>query len=184
MTDRPPCLHDGKPSLEQRIGLVGQQIPHALPGRPVRIVVVHAPRRTLEPFRPADYPRRRDAPCDRRCGCERRRCIVWRSRSMAGIVDSPYAFGVQKVDRRQGIALKFESVHVERDRLGPFAGVQDRNVVPGGAAAEVPPLGIRRRPSRSSTCRLRWWRSPRMWVRRHDQVCGLVQPSYIHYLST
>ena len=99
MTDGAPCLHDGEPPLEQRLGLVGQQVVHAFSGRPVRIVVVHAPGRTLEPFRPADFlvavtHRVIEDVDTRRTGASFRDLLHGR------VVDSPDAFLVQEVDRR------------------------------------------------------------------------------------
>ena len=51
MADRPPYLNDGKTALEQMLGLVRQQIAHALRPRPFGVIIVHALHRL------ADFPR-------------------------------------------------------------------------------------------------------------------------------
>src|SRR5690242_17593969 len=43
MPDRPPSLNDGEAPLQQFFGFVGQDVAHALRGRPFSVVVVHAP---------------------------------------------------------------------------------------------------------------------------------------------
>src|SRR5260370_7250173 len=42
MPDRPPHLHDGKAPLQELVGLIGEQVAHALWAGPFGIVVVNA----------------------------------------------------------------------------------------------------------------------------------------------
>src|SRR5262249_62031270 len=50
MADRPPHLHDGEAALEQLVGLVRQQVAHALWPRPFGVVVVRTAHDLADPL--------------------------------------------------------------------------------------------------------------------------------------
>ena len=54
------------------------------------------------------------------------------------IVEALHARVVEKVDRRQRAVYEFEAVHIERWPLRPLPGIEDRHLVLGRAAPDVP----------------------------------------------